>query len=320
MKKAWIDVRVARRTTEAINIISLELVPVGNSMLPPSSAGSHIDVELPNGLIRQYSLCNDSVGTNSYRIAVLLDASTRGGSESVHRDLAIGCTFRISEPRNHFPLVPARRSILFAGGIGVTPILSMMERLSASGADFVVHYCARSRDHAAFVEYIRDSISSDRVIFHFDDESPEQKLDANLILARPSEDVHVYVCGPQGFMDHVIGVARANGWAKESVHFEYFSGKDYSLALNGGFDVKIASTGLVIPVAAEQSIIDALLKHGIEVPVSCEQGVCGTCVTRVLDGVPDHRDMYFSDDERQKGGQITPCCSRSLSAMLVLDL
>ena len=320
MNRAWLEVKVAKKTVEAVDVVSLELVSTDDSALPPFSAGSHIDVELPNGLVRQYSLCNDATETHRYLIGVLLDAGTRGGSKSVHHDVAVGSTIRISEPRNHFQLVAAERSILFAGGIGVTPILCMAERLASSGAEFEMHYCARSRERTAFAGRLEASAFFPRVALHFDDGLQSQRLDAETALAAPASGAHLYVCGPTGFMDHVMKTAREQGWLEENIHFEYFAGQTQAEGANTGFQVKIASSGRVIAVAADQSVVAALNAHGIEVPVSCEQGVCGTCVTRVLDGVPDHRDMYFTEAEKIKNDQMTVCCSRARSPLLVLDL
>lgn len=320
MNRAWLEVKVAKKSVEATDIVSLELINLDGTALPPFSAGSHIDFELPNGLVRQYSLCNDASETHRYQLGVLLDAASRGGSKSVHHDINEGSTIRISEPRNHFSLVAGERSILFAGGIGVTPILCMAERLSRVGAEFDMHYCSRSRDRMAFVPRIESSAFAHRVAFHFDDGESAQRLDANAILARPEGSTHLYVCGPKGFMDHVIQTARQQGWGEENIHFEYFAGQSQVGSVSGAFEVKIASSGQVIPVAVDQSVVAALNAHGVEVPVSCEQGVCGTCVTRVLAGTPDHRDLFFTDAEKTKNDQMTVCCSRALTPMLVLDL
>jgi len=320
MSRAWLEVRVLGKAVEAVDIVSLELGSLDGAGLPPFSAGSHIDVELPNGLVRQYSLCNDASETHRYVIGVLLDPATRGGSRSVHDDIAAGATIRISEPRNHFHLAHAGHSMLFAGGIGVTPILCMAERLAATGAAFEMHYCARSRDRMAFVERIGRAAFSARVSLHFDDGEAAQRLDTKAVLAGPRADTHLYVCGPKGFMDHVIGTARASGWAEPNIHFEYFAGAAQDPPANSAFQVRIASSGRLVSVGADQTIVAALAASGIDVPVSCEQGVCGTCITGVLDGVPQHRDMYFSDAEKAANDQMTVCCSRSSTPLLVLDL
>ncbi|KII27575.1 Vanillate O-demethylase oxidoreductase [Pseudomonas fluorescens] len=316
----WIEVRVASRSMEADNIVSLELVLASGDPLKSFSAGSHIDVELPNGMIRQYSLCNDSSQQHRYQIAVLLDPATRGGSASVHGDIKENQIIRISEPRQHFPLTPAKHSILIAGGIGVTPILCMADHLKSSRADFEMHYCTRSLSATAFAQRIRSSAFSDRVHFHFDDGEPAQKFDIQAVLSAPNSDTHLYVCGPKGFMDFVIDSAKHLGWPDGQIHLEYFAGQSANSLENTNFQVKIFSTGQLFDIPADKSIVASLLENGVEISVSCEEGICGTCVTRVLEGVPDHRDLYFNEEEKEKNDQFTPCCSRSKTPVLVLDL
>ena len=195
-----IDVVVVSRNNEAQGICTYELASTDGSALPAFSAGSHIDVHLPGGLIRQYSLCNHPDEQHRYLIGVLKDPASRGGSQSLHEQINSGDCLRISEPRNLFPLAhEARRSLLFAGGIGITPILCMAERLAHNGADFELHYCARSGERAAFVERLRNSSFADRVFMHFD-EQPETAMNAAQVLANPQPDTHLYVCGPGGFM------------------------------------------------------------------------------------------------------------------------
>lgn len=320
MSQDWIEVRVASRSMEADNIVSLELVLASGKPLTSFSAGSHIDVELPNGMIRQYSLCNDSSQQHRYQIAVLLDPATRGGSASVHGDIKENQIIRISEPRQHFPLTPAKHTILIAGGIGVTPILCMAEHLTSSSAGFEMHYCTRSLSATAFAQRIRTSAFANRVHFHFDDGEPAQKLDIQTVLAAGNSDTHLYVCGPKGFMDFVIDSAKDLGWPDDQIHFEYFAGQSADTLENANFQVKISSTGQLFDIPADKSIVACLSENGVEIPVSCEAGVCGTCITRVLEGVPDHRDLYFNDAEKEKNDQFTPCCSRSKTPVLVLDL
>ncbi len=315
-----IDVVVVSRNTEAQGICSYELASADGSALPPFSAGAHIDVHLPDGLVRQYSLCNHPDEQHRYLIGVLRDPASRGGSQSLHEQINSGDRLRISEPRNLFPLAhEARRSLLFAGGIGITPILCMAERLAHSGADFEMHYCARSSERAAFVERIRQSYFADRVFLHFD-EQPESALDAARVLANPQADNHVYVCGPGGFMQHILDSARAQGWQEQALHREYFAGAAVDSSTDGSFSVKVGSTGQVFDIPADKTVVQVLESHGIDIPMSCEQGVCGTCLTRVLEGVPDHRDMFLTEEEQACNDQFTPCCSRSRSPMLVLDI
>lgn len=313
-----IDVVVKAVHPEAQDILSFELARPDGAPLPPFSAGAHIDVHLPDGAIRQYSLCNHPEERERYQIAVLLAPEGRGGSRGMH-GLAVGQTVRISEPRNLFPLENgATRSVLFAGGIGITPILCMAERLAHTGADFELHYFARSRVHAAFVERLENSPFAARVHLHFDDMEP--RADVSSMLAAPTAGDHLYVCGPTGFMTFVLETATAHGWDSSQLHREYFSAEPQAEGSQEGFEIQLASTGQVLPVPEGVTVIDVLREVGVEVPVSCEQGICGTCLTRVLEGEPDHRDLFLTEDEQAANDQFTPCCSRSKSARLVLDL
>jgi vanillate O-demethylase ferredoxin subunit len=315
-----IEVVVTSRNNEALDICSYELTCALGGPLPYFSAGAHIDVHLPSGLIRQYSLCNHPQERHRYVIGVLKDAASRGGSHSMHEHIEIGDRLIISEPRNLFPLVEgARRSLLFAGGIGITPILSMAEQLAHSGADFELHYCARSSVRAAFVERLKGASFSDRVHLHFDEEA-ESRLDAAKVLANPAPDVHLYVCGPSGFMQHVLDSAKAQGWSEGQLHREYFAAAPVDVSADGEFQIRLRSTGQVFDIPADKTVVQVLESNGVEIAISCEQGVCGTCLTRVLEGVPDHRDLFLTEAEQAANDQFTPCCSRAKSALLVLDL
>jgi len=315
-----IAVQVAARHNEALDICSYELIRVDGQPLPAFTAGAHIDVHLPGGVIRQYSLCNHPEERHRYLIGVLKDPASRGGSSSLHEQIQPGARLFISEPRNLFPLaLQARRHLLFAGGIGITPILAMAEHLAQNGAAFELHYCARSLERAAFVERLRQAPYADRVFLHFD-EAPETALDTARVLAAPSEDVHLYVCAPGGFMQHVLDTARAQGWQDACLHREYFAAAPTDTRADGSFAVKLASSGQVFEIPKDRSVVQVLESHGIEIPISCEQGVCGTCLTRVLEGVPDHRDMFLTEAEQACNDQFTPCCSRSKTPLLVLDL
>ncbi|MES2260976.1 MAG: PDR/VanB family oxidoreductase [Pseudomonadota bacterium] len=315
-----LSVTVARKVKEAEGIASFELVSAEGKVLPPFSAGSHIDVEIRPGLTRQYSLCNDPTEQHRYLIAVLRDPHSRGGSAALHDVVREGDTLAISEPKNHFPLVQAKRSLLFAGGIGVTPILCMAERLAQSGNSFEMHYCSRSAERTAFRKRITLADFASQVSFHYDDGTPEQKLDLTHLLARPQAGTHLYVCGPSGFIDFIIQAAKSHGWQSEQLHLEYFGALAQDTSADRDFQVKIASSGVLYTIPAGKPVIEVLASQGVNIPVSCEQGVCGTCATRVLDGVPEHRDVYLTDAERARNDQFMPCCSRSKSPMLVLDL
>lgn len=318
---AMLSVRVAAKKVEALDIASFELVEAQGKPLPSFSAGSHVDVEMPGGLVRQYSLCNDPSEAHRYQIAVLKDPASRGGSRAMHDALHIGDVISISAPKNHFELAHAAgRHLLMAGGIGVTPVLCMAERLAVMGADFEMHYAARSRERCAFVDRITTSSFASKVAFHFDDGAAEQKLNIANVLSTATADTHLYVCGPKGFMDAVLSTARTAGWPEDRLHFEFFGAEVVKSATDESFQVKMASSGKVVTVGKDQTITEALAAAGIEVLTSCEQGVCGTCLTRVLEGIPDHKDMYLTPAEQAANDQFLPCCSRSKSPMLVLDL
>ncbi|MDF3242680.1 PDR/VanB family oxidoreductase [Pseudomonas veronii] len=315
-----IDVVVVSRNNEAQDICSFELARVDGQALPAFSAGAHIDVCLPDGVVRQYSLCNHPEERHRYLIGVLNDPASRGGSRCLHEHIQKGARLQISEPRNLFPLAhEARRSLLFAGGIGITPILCMAERLAHVGADFELHYCARASERAAFVQRLKDSSFAERVFLHFD-EQPHTAMNTAQVLAAPDANVHLYVCGPGGFMQHVLDSARAQGWQEECLHREYFAAAPLDSSLDAGFSVKLASSGQVFDVPADRSVVQVLESHGIEIAVSCEQGICGTCLTRVLEGIPEHRDLFLTEQEQALNDQFTPCCSRAKTPLLVLDL
>jgi vanillate monooxygenase ferredoxin subunit len=314
-------VKVTRKEVLALDISLFELISVDGIALPPFSAGAHIDVSVPGGLTRQYSLCNDPGETHRYQIAVLRDSSGRGGSRAMHEVLQAGDELNISAPKNHFPLAHgAQRSWLLAGGIGITPLLCMAERLSKIGHPFELHYCTRSVERTAFRERIGASPYAQQAHFHFDDAAQHQKLDLAALLREPQPGVHLYTCGPKGFMDAVLKTARRSGWSEEQIHYEFFSAEPLKKVDDGSFEVQLASSGRVIRVAAEQTVIAALAEAGVQVPTSCEQGVCGTCLTRILEGEPDHRDLYLTPEEQAANDQFLPCCSRAKTTCLVLDI
>ncbi|MDP3700231.1 MAG: PDR/VanB family oxidoreductase [Hylemonella sp.] len=316
-----LQVRVARKAQEALDIVTLELVAADGRTLPAFSAGSHVDVQLPGGITRQYSLCNDPKETHRYLIGVLRDVASRGGSVAVHDAVREGDLLTISAPRNHFALAhDATQHLLLAGGIGVTPILCMAERLAITGAAFEMHYATRAPERTAFRERIAASIFAERVHFHYDNGDAAQKLDLKKLLDKPQAGTHLYVCGPKGYMDAVLGTARTQGWPEEQLHYEFFGAEVVKSDSDAGFEIKLASSGRIIMVSKDQTVTQALDAAGVEVMVSCEQGVCGTCLTRVLEGVPDHKDSYLTPQEQAANDQFTPCCSRSKTPRLVLDL
>jgi vanillate O-demethylase ferredoxin subunit len=315
------SVQIVGRRLETPEIVVLALAPADGRALPPFEAGAHVDVELRPGLVRPYSLCALPGGDGCYRIGVLRDPASRGGSAAVHA-LAEGDRLRISEPRNQFRLTPGRHhTLLLAGGIGITPLLCMAEALHGEDASFALHYCARSAARAAFLPALHAAGYAGRVHLHVDDGDAGQRLDIAATLAAAPPDAHLYVCGPSGFMAWVIGAAAQAGWPDGRVHREYFNAA--GLPPSSGeraFRVRLARSGGTFDIPADASISAVLRAHGIDLPVSCEAGVCGTCLTGVLEGEPDHRDLYLTTTERERGDQMLPCCSRAAGDLLVLDL
>jgi vanillate O-demethylase ferredoxin subunit len=312
-----LTVRVASKTTLAPGICLLELVHPQGAPLPSFAAGAHIDVALPGGHVRQYSLCNSPAERHRYLLGVLDQPGGRGGSRTVHEKVEPGSMLSISEPRCHFALADdAGESVLLAGGIGMTPLLSMAEHLAAQARPFSLHYFARSAGSAAFLDRIAGAPWSARAHMHFDDQGGG---DLGAVIGAPRAGKHLYVCGPAGFLDAALHAARHLGWREEHLHRECFSNASAG-AGGGDFKVRIASSGQEHLVGADETVVAALARVGIDIPVSCEQGVCGTCLTRVLDGVPEHRDMFMTVEEQAKNDRFTPCCSRALTPVLVLDL
>jgi vanillate O-demethylase ferredoxin subunit len=316
---ASLELRVLARERQTPAIVSFEFEEAHGRPLPPFSAGAHIDIQLEGGLVRQYSLCNPPAETHRYVIAVQLAEKSRGGSRLIHDTFEVGQLVEASTPRNHFQLAhEAPRSLLIAGGIGITPILCMAERLTSAGAKFAMHYCFSSRTDAAFLDRIGQSSFAPYVTLH--ESAAGDRLDVGALLDEYDRDTHIYVCGPTSLNEAVISAASARGWEDTNVHREYFAAVSVDRSSDVPFDVRIASTGEVIHVPADRSALEMLSAHGLDIPSSCNEGTCGTCLTRVLQGEVEHRDMLLSDDERRRNEQFTPCCSRARSGELVLDL
>jgi vanillate O-demethylase ferredoxin subunit len=299
-----------------------DFVHAEGGVLPPFDAGAHLLVEAAPGLVRSYSLCNDPAETGRYQLAVLREPASRGGSAAMHA-LRMGQTVRASHPRNAFPLDErAPRSLLVAGGIGITPMLAMAERLLRLGREFELHYCCREPARAAFLAHLAQPRFGARVHLHFDDGAAAQRFDPARALSTCASDTQLYVCGPRGFMDHVLGTASALGWPQASLHREDFAGEvlDGDAAADGPFELVLASSGRTVPVARGQTALDALERAGVPVFSSCAQGICGTCTVVLLGGVPDHRDQCLTDDARARNDCFLPCCSRSRTPQLIVDL
>lgn len=316
-----LDVWVRARQQEADGICSFELEPIGASELPVFSAGAHIDVQVAPGVIRQYSLCGHPQERRSWRIGVLREPQSRGGSAGMHERVQVGSVLRVSTPRNLFELVDeAPHSVLVAGGIGVTPILAMAQHLQDGGHSFEVHYCARSPERMAFRDEILAGPLAGHARLYFNDAAPEQTFDVLEMLKAAPAGAHLYICGPAGFMEFVLSAARASGWPEARLHREHFAAAVVDTTGDQPFQIRLQRSGTTLAVPVDKSVLQVLLDHGVDVDYSCEAGVCGSCVTRVLEGTPDHRDTFLMDSERAANDQFTPCCSRSKSPTLVLDL
>ncbi|TFW39774.1 oxidoreductase [Pseudomonas putida] len=319
MNEELLNVVVRKREIQGADVVVLDLGRADGAALPAFEAGAHVDIHLAPGLVRQYSLCSDPAEVSVYRLGVLKDPASRGGSVQVHDSLHEGHEVQISAPRNLFPLAAdARRSILLGGGIGITPMIAMAHALHRQGANFELHYCGRSRSRSAFLDELAKAPFAARVVNHFDDEEAAQRLDLAAVLGKPDAGTHMYTCGPSGFMDWVIAGARAQGYDEAQIHKEYFQVEVD--ASGGGFEVVAARSNKTVQVAEGQTILDALAQVGIKIDISCEQGVCGTCMCEVLEGEPDHRDVYLTDEEKAANDQILVCCSRAKTNKLVLDI
>ena len=313
------EVRIRRIRYIATDIISMELETATPGELPSFSAGSHVDVHVSDKIVRQYSLCNDPCHSSYYRLAILNDANSRGGSRRIHETFHEGMILKVGRPRNNFGLVEdGGRAILLAGGIGITPLLSMAYRLEAIGNDFDFHLCVRSLDRAAFVDEISALPFGRRFRLHVDDGPMEQRFQPERDLNNVCSSTSVYVCGPRGFIDFAVSAARKAGCPDERLHTESFSAGN--VEVGDSFAVVASRSGQRLVVPPEKSIASVLEENGISVNLSCEQGICGTCLTRVLEGQPEHRDSFQTPAEKQRNDRIAICCSRSLSEELILEI
>ena len=311
---ATLPVRLRAMTWEADGVISLELAAPDGGALPAFEPGSHIDLHLPSGTMRQYSLCSDPADRSCYRVAV---RAVSGGlsSQFVHRKLRPGEILAISQPRNNFPLVDAKNYIFVAGGIGITPLLPMMRELSVRHKPWTLLYCNRTDDAAPFLSEIR--ALGGEVLLH--SSGSGTRLDVAQRLGTVAQNTAVYCCGPERLMLAVEEATAA--WPDGSVHFEWFAPRSRpSDESSGGFEAVCQGTGITVTVAPDKSLLEALNEAGIPLPCSCQQGICGTCEVRVLGGEPDHRDSILSSAERAANETMMACVSRARSPRLVLDL
>lgn len=314
-----LDLVLERKETAADGVVRLVLHHPGGQSLPAWEPGAHIDVELAEDLVRQYSLCGDPRDSSAWQLAVLREEAGRGGSQHVHDILSAGQSVRVRGPRNHFPLVDAKRYLFIAGGIGITPILPMIARIADSGRDWQLVYGGRTRSSMAF----RDELEA-RYPGHVDIR-PEDEcglLDLPTVLAEPEQDAAdtaVYCCGPEPLLLAVE--QHCTDWPAGALHVERFAPR--AGATDGpreAFEIELAESGTVLDVPAERSILEVVEQSGVPVLSSCQEGTCGTCETAVLAGQPDHRDCVLTDEERDVGDAMMICVSRSRTPRLVLDL
>lgn len=314
--KLQVSITAISEVAQSIN--SYTLVPANvDDVLPTFTPGAHVDVEIAPGLVRQYSLCNDPSNTNEYVIAVQKEENGRGGSKQLHQQFKVGDTIIISKPRNLFGLKPATKVVLFAGGIGITPMLSMAWQLHQTNTEFEFHYCVATQSKWAFKKQWQSLPFADSIKVYVDD-ADTAKINAEQIL-KSNQQADVYVCGPAGFMNYIEGSAEAAGLNSEQFNKESFTGaivpvdaKPFKLSIKGReqeFDIPV-----------DKTIVQVLQEHKIFIPISCENGVCGTCKCKVTQGEVEHKDIVLNDDEHQNQGLFTPCVSRAKGATLEISL
>jgi ferredoxin-NADP reductase len=309
------DLVVAARRDEAEDVVVLELREAGGHPLPPWEPGAHIDLILADGLVRQYSLSGDPADRATWRLGVLREPESRGGSVHVHDNVPEGSTVRMRGPRNHFALQPSPRYQFIAGGIGITPIVPMIRAAEQAGADWNLVYGGRKRSTMAFLDELE--AYGDRVSIQPEDQVG--MLDLEALLGTPRSDTLVYCCGPARLLDAVE--ERCAPWGAGRLHIERFTAKPLSEpVLTGSFEVHLEQTGATLTVNEDQSILEVDNDVGLDALSSCEEGVCGTCETAVLEGIPDHRDSILDDEEKARNDCMMICVSRSRTPRLVLDL
>lgn len=316
-EERFAELRVAAADPIATDVVRYELRHPDGDALPRFTAGAHVPVATPGGPLRRYSLCNDPAETDRYEIAVKREAAGRGGSRAMVDGVRAGDRLRVGRPRSEFGLAPRAKDFLFiAGGIGITPILSMMRHLTTTGAGtFRLVYLTRDRESTPFADVVAQPGFAPHVLLHHDHGDPAGSFDLWPLLERPTK-AHVYCCGPRSLMDAVRDMS--GHWPIGAVHFESFGVDAATRAKDVAFDVELARRGLVVHVPADRSILEALRDAGIAVRSSCEAGSCGSCRTDLVAGEVEHRDFVLGEAERAQ--RIMVCCSRARSGRLVLDL
>jgi len=318
MSETLLSLRLTAIRFEAEGISSFELQQPDGGELPPFTAGAHIDLHLPNGMVRSYSLCNDSSERRRYVVAVARDANSRGGSVFMHDQMRVGQRLDVGAPRNNFELDErAPHTVLIAGGVGVTPLWCMAQRLQNLGSSWEIHYASRSRSNAAFLLELGAIARRHpgRVHLHFDQEQGLMQLGA--VVSQIRADAHVYCCGPLPMLEAFESAVE--GLPCDQIHVEYFKAKDEPVTA-GGVELRLAKSNKVITVGPGKTVLDAILECGVDVPYSCMEGICGSCEVAVLEGEPDHHDSVLTERQRQSNRTMMVCCSGAKSSRLVLDL
>lgn len=316
-----IPVIVNRLSHNGTGNISLQLVAEHGGPLPEYSAGAHIDLNIPEIGPRQYSLCGEHGNREYYEICIKLAPNSSGGSQYIHQKLQQGQRLTVSAPRNHFPLPQAGHYLLFAGGIGITPLLAMAEEIAKQGLDFELHYYLSRAQDTAFISRCAAPDLADKIFFHYSDANDSLRRQTPACLRHPRAESAVIACGPDGFIQRLQDIMQQHQWRPGQLSFERFSNLQLTPAAgNQPFYIQLSSSGERYLVGPDQTIAEILLSAGADIMLSCEQGICGSCITNVLEGVPDHRDCVLTEEEKRDNTQITVCCSRSKSPVLVLDL
>jgi phthalate 4,5-dioxygenase reductase subunit len=311
-----LPLRVTRNDKIADGINLIEFRDLNGKPLPEFTAGAHIAIRVPNGLLRKYSLCNDPTERDRYQVAVKREANGRGGSANLIDGVKAGDELMVAPPVNDFGLPPRAQDFLFiAGGIGITPIMAMIREVQRQGKRFRLFYCTRSPETTAFAEELSAPEFNGLVTIHHDQGDPSCALDLKPILAERKNREHLYCCGPRPLMEAVRHMT--DHWSSTAVHFEAFSEAETHKAGDKPFRVRLARSGKVLDVPVTKTILEVLRESGLEVPSSCETGTCGTCRTKLLAGEADHRDLVLADHERKD--QIMICVSRARSDEITID-
>jgi ferredoxin-NADP reductase len=314
--KGLIDVRLTDIRFAAKDTNLYEFRRPDGAPLPSYQPGAHVDMLLPNGMVRQYSLIVPDPHPECYVFGIKRDAASRGGSRYIHDELHAGASLQISAPRNNFPLLEdAEHVVLFAGGIGITPIWCMVQRLGVLGRSWKLYYGCRSRSDMAFLQAL-EKFEAKYLHLHFDDEAGKV-VDIAAAVAEAPKSAHLYCCGPDPMLKAFE--AATTNWPRAQVHVEYFTPKAEP-AKEGGFWVELARSKEEYFIPPGQTILQVLYDAGVDVDYSCELGICGACETKVISGIPEHRDSVLSEEEQASNTKVMICCAGCKSERLVLDM